>query len=211
MSVWIWGVKNNGVCLVWQSIAVLVFFLPKTAAANLCVSWSILRSPVCDNLCSDINSDFPVGSIAITNEHFISLHGCWPCWVAVVTMLLHLWYLDVSKLHALPYSCISPLCKALLATAACPSAWFLWTCAAVITFHTSTFCLLGRAASGMFRLLRTGWYQLVTLMSLLKVFLVRRCVSFETIVLWASYLLSYNINQLVMVNVFFLVNCPLFL
>ncbi|XP_015498420.1 SUN domain-containing protein 1 isoform X3 [Parus major] len=33
----------------------------------------------------------------------------------------------------------------------------------------------GRAASGMFRLLRTGWYQLVTLMSLLKVFLVRRC------------------------------------
>ncbi|XP_015498422.1 SUN domain-containing protein 1 isoform X6 [Parus major] len=32
-----------------------------------------------------------------------------------------------------------------------------------------------RAASGMFRLLRTGWYQLVTLMSLLKVFLVRRC------------------------------------
>ncbi|NXU04969.1 SUN1 protein, partial [Buphagus erythrorhynchus] len=39
----------------------------------------------------------------------------------------------------------------------------------------------GRAASGMFRLLRTGWYQLVTLMSLLKVFLVRRCVSFEII------------------------------
>ncbi|XP_017589626.1 SUN domain-containing protein 1 isoform X5 [Corvus hawaiiensis] len=33
-----------------------------------------------------------------------------------------------------------------------------------------------RAASGMFRLLRTGWYQLVTLMSLLKVFLVRRCL-----------------------------------
>ncbi|XP_058705808.1 SUN domain-containing protein 1 isoform X3 [Poecile atricapillus] len=33
----------------------------------------------------------------------------------------------------------------------------------------------GKAASGMFRLLRTGWYQLVTLMSLLKVFLVRRC------------------------------------
>ncbi|XP_058705811.1 SUN domain-containing protein 1 isoform X5 [Poecile atricapillus] len=32
-----------------------------------------------------------------------------------------------------------------------------------------------KAASGMFRLLRTGWYQLVTLMSLLKVFLVRRC------------------------------------
>ncbi|XP_030140237.4 SUN domain-containing protein 1 isoform X3 [Taeniopygia guttata] len=34
----------------------------------------------------------------------------------------------------------------------------------------------GRAASGMFRLLRTGWYQLVTLMALLKVFLVRRCL-----------------------------------
>ncbi|XP_059718135.1 SUN domain-containing protein 1 isoform X5 [Haemorhous mexicanus] len=33
-----------------------------------------------------------------------------------------------------------------------------------------------RAASGMFRLLRTGWYQLVTLMSLLQVFLVRRCL-----------------------------------
>ncbi|XP_065501351.1 SUN domain-containing protein 1 isoform X2 [Caloenas nicobarica] len=34
----------------------------------------------------------------------------------------------------------------------------------------------GRAASGMLRLLRTGWYQLVTLMSLLKVFLLRRCL-----------------------------------
>ncbi|XP_076207500.1 SUN domain-containing protein 1 isoform X3 [Aptenodytes patagonicus] len=34
----------------------------------------------------------------------------------------------------------------------------------------------GRAASGMFRLLRTGWYQLVTLMSFLKVFLLRRCL-----------------------------------
>ncbi|XP_030316056.1 SUN domain-containing protein 1 isoform X5 [Calypte anna] len=34
----------------------------------------------------------------------------------------------------------------------------------------------GRAASGMVRLLRTGWYQLVTLMSLLKVFLLRRCL-----------------------------------
>ncbi|KAM7091264.1 SUN domain-containing protein 1 isoform 4-T9 [Ciconia maguari] len=34
----------------------------------------------------------------------------------------------------------------------------------------------GRAASGMFRLLRTGWYQLVTLMSLLKVFLLKRCL-----------------------------------
>ncbi|XP_075575234.1 SUN domain-containing protein 1 isoform X3 [Pelecanus crispus] len=34
----------------------------------------------------------------------------------------------------------------------------------------------GRAASGMFRLLRTGWYHLVTLMSLLKVFLLRRCL-----------------------------------
>ncbi|XP_068063119.1 SUN domain-containing protein 1 isoform X8 [Anomalospiza imberbis] len=33
-----------------------------------------------------------------------------------------------------------------------------------------------RAASGMFRLLRTGWYQLVTLMSFLKVFFVRRCL-----------------------------------
>ncbi|XP_027539405.1 SUN domain-containing protein 1 isoform X6 [Neopelma chrysocephalum] len=33
-----------------------------------------------------------------------------------------------------------------------------------------------RAASGMYRLLRTGWYQLLTLMSLLKVFLVRRCL-----------------------------------
>ncbi|XP_032559843.1 SUN domain-containing protein 1 isoform X6 [Chiroxiphia lanceolata] len=34
----------------------------------------------------------------------------------------------------------------------------------------------GRAAAGMYRLLRTGWYQLVTLMSLLKVFLVKRCL-----------------------------------
>ncbi|KAM6196823.1 SUN domain-containing protein 1 isoform 2-T3 [Sarcoramphus papa] len=34
----------------------------------------------------------------------------------------------------------------------------------------------GRAASGMLRLIRTGWYQLVTLMSLLKVFLLRRCL-----------------------------------
>ncbi|XP_035195662.1 SUN domain-containing protein 1 isoform X10 [Oxyura jamaicensis] len=34
----------------------------------------------------------------------------------------------------------------------------------------------GRAASGMFRLLRTGWYQLVNLLSLLKVFLLRRCL-----------------------------------
>ncbi|XP_032559844.1 SUN domain-containing protein 1 isoform X7 [Chiroxiphia lanceolata] len=33
-----------------------------------------------------------------------------------------------------------------------------------------------RAAAGMYRLLRTGWYQLVTLMSLLKVFLVKRCL-----------------------------------
>ncbi|XP_035195664.1 SUN domain-containing protein 1 isoform X12 [Oxyura jamaicensis] len=33
-----------------------------------------------------------------------------------------------------------------------------------------------RAASGMFRLLRTGWYQLVNLLSLLKVFLLRRCL-----------------------------------
>nr|XP_021146038.1 SUN domain-containing protein 1 isoform X7 [Columba livia] len=34
----------------------------------------------------------------------------------------------------------------------------------------------GRAASGMLRLLRAGWYQLVTLMSLLKVFLLKRCL-----------------------------------
>ncbi|XP_064009791.1 SUN domain-containing protein 1 isoform X2 [Pogoniulus pusillus] len=34
----------------------------------------------------------------------------------------------------------------------------------------------GRAASSMFRLLRSGWYQLVTLLSLLKVFLVKRCL-----------------------------------
>ncbi|XP_064009795.1 SUN domain-containing protein 1 isoform X6 [Pogoniulus pusillus] len=33
-----------------------------------------------------------------------------------------------------------------------------------------------RAASSMFRLLRSGWYQLVTLLSLLKVFLVKRCL-----------------------------------
>ncbi|XP_021146037.2 SUN domain-containing protein 1 isoform X6 [Columba livia] len=33
-----------------------------------------------------------------------------------------------------------------------------------------------RAASGMLRLLRAGWYQLVTLMSLLKVFLLKRCL-----------------------------------
>ncbi|KAM6054676.1 SUN domain-containing protein 1 isoform 7-T14 [Chlamydotis macqueenii] len=34
----------------------------------------------------------------------------------------------------------------------------------------------GKAASGMYRLLRTAWYQLVTLMSLLKGFLLRRCL-----------------------------------
>ncbi|KAM6320303.1 SUN domain-containing protein 1 isoform 5-T8 [Podargus strigoides] len=34
----------------------------------------------------------------------------------------------------------------------------------------------GRAASGLSRLLRTGWYQLVTLMSVLKVFLLKRCL-----------------------------------
>ncbi|XP_075371790.1 SUN domain-containing protein 1 isoform X4 [Mycteria americana] len=39
-----------------------------------------------------------------------------------------------------------------------------------------TFSYAGRAASGMFRLLKTGWYQLVTLMSLLKVFLLKRCL-----------------------------------
>lgn len=179
MSVWIGAVKNNGVCLVWQSLAILVFLLPKTAAANLCISWSAYWGLQCVITCvQTLIQNFQWSSIVITSKHFISLHGCWPCWVADVTMLSYLWYLDVNKLHALPYSCISPLCKALLATAACPSAWFLWTCAAIITFHTPTFCLLGRAASGMFRLLRTGWYQLVTLMSLLKVFLVRRCVSF---------------------------------
>uniref|UniRef100_A0A8B9QG74 Sad1 and UNC84 domain containing 1 n=1 Tax=Apteryx owenii TaxID=8824 RepID=A0A8B9QG74_APTOW len=37
--------------------------------------------------------------------------------------------------------------------------------------HTSR-----RAASGMFQWLRTGWYQLVTLMSLLSAFLLRRCL-----------------------------------
>uniref|UniRef100_A0A8B9QIW2 Sad1 and UNC84 domain containing 1 n=1 Tax=Apteryx owenii TaxID=8824 RepID=A0A8B9QIW2_APTOW len=36
--------------------------------------------------------------------------------------------------------------------------------------------LLRRAASGMFQWLRTGWYQLVTLMSLLSAFLLRRCL-----------------------------------
>ncbi|XP_064887619.1 SUN domain-containing protein 1 isoform X7 [Columba livia] len=39
-----------------------------------------------------------------------------------------------------------------------------------------TFSYAGRAASGMLRLLRAGWYQLVTLMSLLKVFLLKRCL-----------------------------------
>ncbi|XP_010213016.1 PREDICTED: SUN domain-containing protein 1 [Tinamus guttatus] len=34
----------------------------------------------------------------------------------------------------------------------------------------------GRAASGVFRWLRNGWYQLVTLMSLLSTFLLRRCL-----------------------------------
>ncbi|XP_064376292.1 SUN domain-containing protein 1 isoform X7 [Dromaius novaehollandiae] len=34
----------------------------------------------------------------------------------------------------------------------------------------------GRAASGMFWWLRTGWYQLVTLMSLLSAFFLRRCL-----------------------------------
>lgn len=200
-----------GVCLVWQSLAILVFLLAKTAAASLCISWRAYWGLQCVITCvQTLIQNFQWSSIVITSKHFISLHGCWPCWVADVTMLSYLWYLDVNKLHALPYSCISPLCKALLATAACPSTWFLWTCAAVITFHTLTFCLLGRAASGMFRLLRTGWYQLLTLMSLLKVFLVRRCVSFE-IILWANYLPSYNMKQLIMVNVFFLVNFPLFL
>ncbi|XP_032775758.1 SUN domain-containing protein 1-like [Strigops habroptila] len=48
-------------------------------------------------------------------------------------------------------------------------------CATVITFHAAAFCLPGRAASGMFNLLRTTWHQLATLMSLLKVFLLGRC------------------------------------
>ncbi|KAM6054671.1 SUN domain-containing protein 1 isoform 3-T9 [Chlamydotis macqueenii] len=39
-----------------------------------------------------------------------------------------------------------------------------------------TFSYAGKAASGMYRLLRTAWYQLVTLMSLLKGFLLRRCL-----------------------------------
>ncbi|XP_065707206.2 SUN domain-containing protein 1 isoform X1 [Patagioenas fasciata] len=34
----------------------------------------------------------------------------------------------------------------------------------------------GRAAFGMLRLLRTGWYQLVALMALLQVFLLKRCL-----------------------------------
>ncbi|XP_021267605.1 SUN domain-containing protein 1 isoform X3 [Numida meleagris] len=34
----------------------------------------------------------------------------------------------------------------------------------------------GRAASGIFRLLRAGWSQLLTLMSLLKVFILRKCL-----------------------------------
>ncbi|XP_072205786.1 SUN domain-containing protein 1 isoform X2 [Excalfactoria chinensis] len=34
----------------------------------------------------------------------------------------------------------------------------------------------GRAASGIFRLLRAGWSQLLTLMSLLRVFIVRKCL-----------------------------------
>ncbi|XP_064376286.1 SUN domain-containing protein 1 isoform X2 [Dromaius novaehollandiae] len=39
-----------------------------------------------------------------------------------------------------------------------------------------TFSHAGRAASGMFWWLRTGWYQLVTLMSLLSAFFLRRCL-----------------------------------
>uniref|UniRef100_A0A8C7EA51 Sad1 and UNC84 domain containing 1 n=1 Tax=Nothoprocta perdicaria TaxID=30464 RepID=A0A8C7EA51_NOTPE len=48
--------------------------------------------------------------------------------------------------------------------------------AAVITFHVTPFYLVGRAASSVFRWLRNGWYQLVTLVSLLSTFLVRRCL-----------------------------------
>lgn len=40
--------------------------------------------------------------IALTNEHFIFLHGCWFCQVADVIMLSYLCYLDVHKLHVLP-------------------------------------------------------------------------------------------------------------
>uniref|UniRef100_A0A8C6YVS9 Sad1 and UNC84 domain containing 1 n=1 Tax=Nothoprocta perdicaria TaxID=30464 RepID=A0A8C6YVS9_NOTPE len=47
---------------------------------------------------------------------------------------------------------------------------------AVITFHVTPFYLVGRAASSVFRWLRNGWYQLVTLVSLLSTFLVRRCL-----------------------------------
>ncbi|XP_025909730.1 SUN domain-containing protein 1 isoform X2 [Nothoprocta perdicaria] len=39
-----------------------------------------------------------------------------------------------------------------------------------------TFSYAGRAASSVFRWLRNGWYQLVTLVSLLSTFLVRRCL-----------------------------------
>ncbi|XP_019476404.1 SUN domain-containing protein 1 isoform X2 [Meleagris gallopavo] len=38
------------------------------------------------------------------------------------------------------------------------------------------FSYAGRAASGIFRLLRAGWSQLLTLMSLLKVFILRKCL-----------------------------------
>uniref|UniRef100_A0A8C6YPK6 Sad1 and UNC84 domain containing 1 n=1 Tax=Nothoprocta perdicaria TaxID=30464 RepID=A0A8C6YPK6_NOTPE len=48
--------------------------------------------------------------------------------------------------------------------------------ASMITFHVTPFYLVGRAASSVFRWLRNGWYQLVTLVSLLSTFLVRRCL-----------------------------------
>ncbi|XP_040539410.1 SUN domain-containing protein 1 isoform X3 [Gallus gallus] len=38
------------------------------------------------------------------------------------------------------------------------------------------FSYAGRAASGIFRLLRAGWNQLLTLLSLLKVFILRKCL-----------------------------------
>uniref|UniRef100_A0A8C6YXY1 Sad1 and UNC84 domain containing 1 n=1 Tax=Nothoprocta perdicaria TaxID=30464 RepID=A0A8C6YXY1_NOTPE len=52
----------------------------------------------------------------------------------------------------------------------------LFYISAVITFHVTPFYLVGRAASSVFRWLRNGWYQLVTLVSLLSTFLVRRCL-----------------------------------
>uniref|UniRef100_A0A8B9R1D0 Sad1 and UNC84 domain containing 1 n=1 Tax=Anas platyrhynchos TaxID=8839 RepID=A0A8B9R1D0_ANAPL len=55
----------------------------------------------------------------------------------------------------------------------------------------------GRAASGVFRLLRTGWYQLVTLLSLLKVFLLRR---YDTINIFDSGRISELEKQMAFVS-----------